>query len=104
MLHVDNIPRRWRAIVAPTLGDPALDQLHLTSRQRLLAARHRRWFPHSTGNLGDNQAFADLSGHDPRLVVIALLEQVGVASHDQAAFGLGRLVAALAVLLENGAD
>jgi hypothetical protein len=49
-------------------------------------------------------ALVGVAGDDAGLVVAALLEEVGVARHHIATLGLGGLVAALAVLLEDGAD
>src|SRR5262249_33831906 len=56
------------------------------------------------GHLIDQQAVVGLAGEDGVLVVVALLEEGAVAGHDVTALGDGRLVAALAVLGEEGAD
>ena len=55
-------------------------------------------------NLFDDHALFGMSGHDAGLFVIALFEQIGVTGHHVAALRLGRLMAALAVLLKDTAN
>src|SRR5262249_16462633 len=70
----------------------------------ILALGHLGFLVAVRNDLGVDGTLLGLAGDDTRTFVLALLEQVGVAGHDEAALGPRWLVAALAMLLEDGAD
>ncbi len=72
--------------------------------QGILAARHGGRLAVLRHDLRDEETFVGIAGDDAGLLVIALLEQVGVIGQQIIALGLGRLVAALALLLKDRAD
>src|SRR5262249_19167536 len=70
-------------------------------RQRVLALGHLGLLAGAGGDLLEQEALVRLTGDDAGQFAVALLQQVGVGGHHVAAEGLGRLVAPLAVLLEE---
>src|SRR5207237_9629081 len=93
-----------RRVGLRALGDPLLDEVDLVGGERILAARHLRRFAVVAGDLLDDKALVGLAGDDAGFVGVALVEQLLVVGHDEAALGLGGLMATLAVLLEKRAD
>src|SRR5262249_21147039 len=104
MLHVDDDLGGRRTVILGALFDPLLDEIHLVVGQGILAARHGGALAVLGNDLRDKIALVGPAGNDTGTVALSLLEQVGMAGHDVAALGLGGLMAALAVLLEDRAD
>src|SRR5207247_654230 len=95
---------RGRRIVLGALGDPALDDLDVMFTERRFVLRHPWRFLAARQDLFQQKALARLPGHDPRPIAFALLEEIGVAGHHEVPLGLRRLMAALALLLEDRPD
>src|SRR5438094_505450 len=104
MLGVHRVTGGAGGVVPGTLGDPLFEQFHLPVEQGRFALGHGGPLASFGQYLIEQQTLLGMAGHDTGLVVVALLEEVGVGGHDIAALGLGGLVTALAVLLEEGAD
>src|SRR5262249_55188315 len=103
MLHVDEqAASRGRRVVGGPLGYPALYDFHLAVSQRVLAPWHRRWFAPLWDDLPVNRALVRLMGDNAGIVLLGFVEQFGEPGHDEAALGLGRLVATLTMLLKDG--
>jgi len=92
-----------RVVLGPLL-DPGANQLDLVGLERILAARHGGLLVGPDLDLLQEEAHGGLPRHDARQLALALFEQIGVAGHNIAALRLGRLMAALAMLLEKGPD
>jgi hypothetical protein len=90
-------------VVDRALGDPLADPLDLKVAERVALARHLGLAVVDLDQF-DEEALLRLAGDDARLLAVALLHQVGEDGHVVAAHALGRLVAALAVLLQDRPD
>src|SRR5229473_4325563 len=91
-----------RCVVLGALFNPTPYQVDIVIDERVFALGHGRGLAALRCNLRENQALGELSGHDPRLVAVAGLEQGGMVCHDEAPLIFGGLMAALAVLLKDG--
>ena len=103
MIHVVTLPDVHRRIVRGALFDPAADQRDLGVGQRGFVGRHQRLAVFRR-DLLDQVAFVRLAGHDRRRAALAAGHQRFESRHDELAVGFGRLVAAVAMSLEDGTD
>ena len=103
MAHVVSGPGGRRLVVGGALGDPSVDQLELRGGERRLVLRHLGLAVLGR-DLVDEEALIGLARDDPRLAALASLEHLVEGRHDVAAAGLGRLMAALALGLEDRPD
>ncbi len=103
MIHV--VPRLGVLghVIRGALGDPSADQLDLGGRQRRLVLGHLR-LAVLGGDLVDEVAFIRLAGHDRWHVALATLEHPIEGRHHIGTASLGRLMATLALGLEDRAD
>src|SRR5262249_17870674 len=103
VVHV--VPRLGRLgrVVGGALGDPARDQLELGRRERRLVLRHLS-LAVLRGDLVDEVALDGLTRHDRRLAALPAFEHPVERRHHIGAPRLGRLVATLAVRLEDRAN
>ena len=103
VVHVVSGHGGLRRVVGCALGDPSADQLDLGGGERRLVLGHLG-LAVLRGDLVDEEALLRLARHDRRHVALAALEHPVEGRHHVAAPGLGRLVAALALGLEDRAN
>ena len=92
-----------RRVVGRTLSNPTGDHRDLPCVQRIALLRHLR-LAVDRRDERDQLALVRLARHDRLVLALAARKQLGESRHHILALGLGRLMAAVALALENRPD
>ena len=103
MIGVESRPRAARAVVFGALGDPAADEIDIAGGQRRAALRHLGLAVVRRDQL-QQMALLRLAGNNRRRSAFAAAKKTLPGGHLVVALGFGRLMAAIAIGLQQRLD